>query len=117
MAVTPGADHGWPRCVGDNRPVAEYGGTEQVCADVPRSLAVFPAGATPTSVVVAPWDPTLLLVALWNEGQVVAVSTTTADSGVVYGGAEHPQHLTVDGDRVLLTDHVAGRILALERAG
>ena len=25
VAVEPGVDHGWPRCVGDNRPVAEYG--------------------------------------------------------------------------------------------
>ncbi len=116
VPVTPGADHGWPHCVGDNRPVAEYGGSEEGCAEVPRPIAVFPAGATPTSVVVSPWDPTVLLVALWNEGQVVAVSTNVADGGydVVYEGAEHPQHLTVDGDCVLLTDHVAGRIISLK---
>ena len=121
VPVTPGIDHGWPRCVGDNRPVAQYGGTVSGCADVPRPLAVFGAGATPTSVVVAPWDPAVLLVALWNEGRVVAVpvdaSTVPVDGNgyeTVFDGVEHPQHLTVDGDRVLLTDHVAGRILALE---
>ncbi len=116
VSVTEGADHGWPRCVGDNRPAVEYGGTDAACADVPRSLAVFPAGATPTSVVASPWNPEVLLVALWNEGEVVAVSATGGDSAaveVVYSGAAHPQHLTVDGDRVLLTDHVSGRIVAL----
>ncbi len=113
VPVVEGADHGWPRCVGDNRPVAEYGGTEAACADVPRSLALFPAGATPTSVVAAPWDQAVLLVALWNEGEVAAVSTDDGSYEIVYTGAEHPQHLTVDDDRVLLTDHVAGRIIAL----
>ncbi len=116
VPVTPGADHGWPRCVGDNRPVAEYGGSESVCAEVPRSEALFPPGSTPTSVVVAPWDDGLLLVALWNTGQVVAVAAgdgadTTFE--VVYTGAERPQHLTVDGDRVLLTDHGSGSIIGL----
>ncbi len=121
VPVTPGADHGWPRCVGDNRVVIEYGGTEQDCATKPRPLAVFPAGATPTSVVAAPWDPEVLLVALWNEGQVVAVSTGSGPAAgegtysVASTVAEHPQHLTVDGDQVLLTDHVAGRIIALSR--
>lgn len=116
VPVVDGADHGWPRCVGNNRAVIEYGGTEAACAEAPRSLALFPAGATPTSVVVAPWDPQVLLVALWNEGQVVAVSSNAGDPAafdVVYTGAQHPQHLTVDGDRVLLTDHVAGRVIAL----
>jgi len=116
VPVVEGVDHGWPRCVGDNRAVVEYGGTEAGCAEVPGSLALFAAGATPTSVVAAPWDPELLLVALWNKGQVVAVSSTAGDPAafdVVYTGAEHPQHLTVDGDRVLLTDHVAGRVVAL----
>ncbi|MEX1288517.1 MAG: glucose sorbosone dehydrogenase, partial [Acidimicrobiia bacterium] len=37
VAVEAGADHGWPRCVGDNRPVAEYGATDADCADVPHS--------------------------------------------------------------------------------
>lgn len=119
VPVVEGADHGWPRCVGDNLPVAEYGGTEAACVGVPGSLAVFRAGATPTSVVAAPWDPQVLLVSLWNEGQVVAVSTSAGDPGgfeIVYTRAEHPQHLTVDGDRVLLTDHIAGRIVALTEA-
>lgn len=116
VPVVEGVDHGWPRCVGDNRAVVEYGGTEAECATVPPSRALFPAGATPTSVVVAPWDTDVLLVALWNEGEVVAVPTDgdgDGEYGVVYTGADHPQHLTVDGDRVLLTDHVAGRIVAL----
>ncbi len=118
VAVQPGADHGWPRCVGDNRAVAEFGGTDQYCTQVPASQAVFPAGATPTGLAVAPWDSGQLLVALWGTGEVVAVSADTAAAPstptVVYDGADRPQHLVADGDRVLLVDHATGRILALE---
>lgn len=116
VVVEPGRDHGWPRCVGDNRPVAQYGATAAACSAVPRSLAVFAPGATPTSVVVAPWDDDLVLVALWNEGRVVGVSLS--DPGApdeVSAAAEHPQHLAVFGDRVLMTDHTAGTIVALSR--
>ncbi|MDY7104349.1 MAG: PQQ-dependent sugar dehydrogenase [Actinomycetota bacterium] len=117
VAVTPGADHGWPACVGDNRPVDEYGGTEESCAEVPGSQATFEVGATPTSIVVAPWDPDQLLVTLWVSGEVVSIpadpDAAPAEPTVVFDEVERPQHLTVDGDRVLLVDHDGGRILAL----
>lgn len=119
VAVQPGLDHGWPRCVGDNRPVAEYGGSGPACRDVPGSHAVFEPGATPTSVVVAPWDPDTLLVALWNRGEVLAVPRSAASSphtGEVFlSGIEHPQHLVVDGSRLLVVDHGGGRVLAVSR--
>ncbi|MEL7210563.1 MAG: glucose sorbosone dehydrogenase, partial [Actinomycetota bacterium] len=31
VAVVAGADHGWPRCVGDRVPVAEFGGAASAC--------------------------------------------------------------------------------------
>jgi glucose/arabinose dehydrogenase len=117
LAVSPGLDHGWPRCIGDNLPVAEFGGTEAGCRDVPRSHAVFEAGATPTSVAVAPWDPDTLLVALWNLGLVVTVPRAAADGPVeavpFIEGIDHPQHLVADGDRLLVVDHGGGRIIAV----
>jgi len=68
---------------------------------------------------VAPWDEEVLLVSLWNRGEVVALSTTpqlVPESGdVVYDGVARPQHLAVDGNRVLLVDFDQGRILELSR--
>lgn len=121
IRVTPGDDAGWPFCVDDNRAVAEFGGTPEQCAASPRSHALFGAGATPTSIVVAPWDPDLLLVTLWITGTVVAVPTDPAGapySGqVIIDGIESPQALLVDGDRVLVADHESGTIFALTSAG
>lgn len=118
VTVERGDDHGWPACVGANRPIELYGGTEATCSAQPEAHARFEAGATPTSVVVAPWDDDVLLVALWAEERVVEVprlatgalpvATTTFLSGV-----GNPQHLTVDGNGVLLTDFDAGRILSV----
>lgn len=118
VAVVEGADHGWPTCVGDNRPVVEFGGTAESCASVPRSHVLFELGATPTSIVVAPWDDDRLIVALWNRGEVVSMPiaepVTAANSMVVFDGAARPQHLVVDEGRVLLTDFASGQIFALQ---
>jgi glucose/arabinose dehydrogenase len=117
VIAADGDDFGYPRCIGDRTPVAEFGVTEAACVGTPRSHALFEPRSTPTSVVVAPWDATTVLVALWVSGEVVAVPT--AEEGapheprVVFEDVEHPQHLLVDGDRVLLVDHGGGRILGL----
>lgn len=122
MLVEPGVDFAWPRCIGDGTPVEQYGGTDAECADAPRSLALFEPGATPTSIAVAPWDPDVLVVALWNRGEVVTVSIADpappepVDPEVLLTGVEHPQHLLVDGDRLLVVDHDGGRILAVQGA-
>ncbi len=117
VAVGGLVDHGWPRCVGDNRAVDEFGGSAQVCDGVPRPHALFEIGATPTSVAVPPWDPTTLVVALWVSGDVVVVSTDPeligAQPVVVFDGADHPQDLVADGERLLLVDHGAGEIIEL----
>lgn len=118
VAIIPGADHGWPRCVGDNIAVAEFGGSEEECAELQPSQVLFSVGATPTGLAFAPWEAGQLLVALWGTGEVVAVSVESAKapSGpmVVFDGAERPQHLVAEGDRVLVVDHATGRILALQ---
>lgn len=117
VAVVPGADHGWPACVGDNRPVAERGATVATCAAVPRSHSVFAPGATPTGLAVAPWDASQLVVALWVEGRIVSVPIESDDGPVaattLTDDIGRPQHLVTDGDRLLATDHERGQILAL----
>ncbi len=113
VAVSRRADHGWPHCVDDNRPVAEFGGSPERCADVPRSLTTLGVGATPTSVVVSPWNPDELVVALWKTGEVVAVRTDTpqAQPRVLIRGLSNPQHLVVDDDRLMLSEFGTGRLL------
>lgn len=117
VQVSRGDDGGWPFCVDDNRVVAEFGGTPEICAESPSSHALFGPGSTPTSIVVAPWDPELLLVTLWITGTVVAVPTDPAGAPyvgqVIIDGIESPQSLLVDGDRVLVADHETGTVFAL----
>jgi len=118
VAVNEGDDAGWPFCVENNRPVAEFGGTTNSCASVPSSHALFGAGATPTSFVIAPWDPDVFLVALWLRGEVVEIPRAAPPSSphaatVFTASVESPQHLLIDGDRVLLSDHASGQIFAI----
>lgn len=119
VAVTPGVDHGWPRCIGDRTPVIEFGADAAECDAGPPSQALFGPGATPTSVVVSPWDVEQLLVALWVEQRVVAVPAGSEgrphDPVDVVTGELRPQHLLVDGDRLLIVDFDGGRILAMEQ--
>ena len=119
VEVVPGVDHGWPRCVGDRVPVAEFGAGSADCAGGPPSQALFAPGATPTSVAISPWEPDTLLVALWVEQRVVAVPTAASGRPHqpvdVVTGDLRPQHLLVDGDRLLIVDFDGGRILALQR--
>lgn len=121
VRVVAGADHGWPYCVGDNRPVAEYGGTAARCAGVPPSLTTFDPGATPTGIAVAPWDADILIVALWNEGRIVAVPIPDdgepAPSATFASGLVGPQHLQTDGDRLLLSEFGTGRIIEITATG
>ncbi len=124
VAVVPGVDHGWPQCVGDNRLVVEYNEANGDCPDAPPSTALFPSGATPTSVspLPAPFSD-LLAVALWNTGEVVVVAVSGSSTGadaqgptdytVAYEGVERPQHLVLNNGRLLLTGHQAGTIVAL----
>lgn len=111
--VIPGADFGWPQCAGDREPVVRYGGNVEHCAQTRAPVALFAPGATPTSVAIAPWDENVLLVALWNRGEVVQVKVTPAGdnaSGQVspfLRGLQNPQHLLVWRDGSLLVDDFA----------
>jgi len=118
LAIDPGDDAGWPQCVDDNRPVVEFGGTEELCRASPRSHALFGTGATPTSLVVTPWDSNSFIVALWVSGEVVTVPVSASPDGphepeLFIEGIETPQHLLVDGDGVLLSEHGSGRIIRI----
>lgn len=109
VAVTEGRDHGWPGCVGNNRPVAEFGVTD--CGDVPGSQAVFDPGATPTGIVVSPFDEDQLLVALWVTGQLVSVPLDpAAASRVIVDELSSPQHLVVHEGRLYVSEFGRNRI-------
>ena len=117
VAVVNGVNHGWPVCVGDNRPVAELGASEDTCDGIPPSHAVFAPGATPTSIVVSPFDPGQLLVALWNEQRVISIPR---DAGAVphqpttfLNDLVNPQHMVAVGDELWLTEFGKGRILKI----
>lgn len=118
VAVVEGANHGWPACVGDNRPVAESG-IDEPCSGVPRSQATFAPAATPTGLAVSPWRPGALVVALWLEGRIVEISADPADAPapatLVTDRVARPQHLEADGDRLLATDHEAGTLVEIRR--
>jgi glucose/arabinose dehydrogenase len=112
-------DAGWPRCIGDGTPVTEFGGTADSCEQTLSPHAVFDEGATPTSVVVSPWDAEHLLVTMWNQGEVVAVprsGPTPVDVEPFLTGIEHPQSLLAAGDRLLVVDFDGGEILEVRRA-
>jgi glucose/arabinose dehydrogenase len=109
--VTPGEDYGWPACVGDREPVANFGGDPGRCDRTVRPHATFaPTGATPTSVVLSPFDDGELLVALWNAGRIVAVPLEGGAPTDVLAGLDQPQHLLTDGDTLLLSEHGTGTI-------
>lgn len=122
VLIQNSADHGWPWCVGDNREVAEFtqaaGEAVLECSSLPRPVALFEPGATPTSVVQAPWDTDTLIVSLWNRGKIVEVpmSGGPLEPGQpsILEGVAHPQHLLVDGQSLLVVDFDGGRILKLE---
>ncbi|MGI9613368.1 MAG: PQQ-dependent sugar dehydrogenase [Acidimicrobiales bacterium] len=114
VAVEAGADHGWPRCVENNRAVVEFGGDDKTCAETPESIAVFGVGATPTSVALSPFEAGVLLVSLWNEGRIVQIDTTSSDASAVgdlLAGLDRPQHLVSTDDALYATEFGSGRIL------
>ncbi len=119
VVASAGDDFGYPRCIGDNEPVQAFDVTEEDCSAAPSSHALLGRRSTPTSVAVAPWDDELVLVALWSGGEVVGVpvepDVRPHEPDVVVDGIGHPQHLLVDGDRLLVVDHTLGRILVVTR--
>jgi len=121
VAIAPGDDGGWPQCFGNNRPALEFGGTQAGCAASPPSHAIFGLGATPTSIVLAPWGDDEFVVALWLPGQVVTVPRQQPGSEphepvVLLEGIESPQHLLVLDEQLLVSDHETGQIFSVTKA-
>ncbi len=116
VQVVVGADHGWPYCVGPNRPVVEFG--QESCDGVPESIVTFGPGATPTSVVMSPFVEGGLHVALWNRGEVVSLSQQAqpgrGDGAVPFlSGLAGPQHLVAYDGRLYISEFGAARILVI----
>jgi len=116
VQVVEGGDHGWPYCVGSNRPVVEFG--QENCDGVPESIVTFGPGATPTSVVLSPFVDGGLHVALWSRGEVVSMSQEAkpgrGDGFVPFlSGLAGPQHLVAHDDRLYISEFGADRILAV----
>ncbi len=118
LRVVSGADHGWPYCVGQNRPVVEYGQAD--CDGVPETVVAFDPGATPTGLVVSPFVDGGLHVSLWTRGLVVSVSSQASpgagDSFVpLISGLAGPQHLVAHEGDLYISEFGANRILRLSR--
>ncbi|MFO7632714.1 MAG: PQQ-dependent sugar dehydrogenase [Caldilinea sp.] len=120
--VVVGADFGWPQCAGDRQPVQRYGGTPERCAETRQPVALFPPGVTPTSVASAPWDEAILLVALWNTGEIVQVKVSFEGDNAVgelssfLTGLRNPQHLLAWRDGSLyVSDFATGSIYQITK--
>lgn len=114
------ADYGWPTCYGRQRPARNTGGTREGCQKTRAPLALFPRGATPTSVVVSPFDHDnfdheKLLVAFWARAQVVQVDARTGETTPFLSDIPFPQHLLSDGETLLVSSFSRGVVYRLER--
>jgi len=120
--VVSGANYGWPQCFGNQEPALNRDGTAEICTQTEPPITLFPPQATPTSIVVAPWDNSVLLVALWLRGEVTAVQIQQDADGRFTGtntpfitGITNPQHLLPTPDGALLaSDYRTGTIYRIE---
>lgn len=117
--VIPGDDYGWPACVGDRVPVEAFDGDRDRCARTAAPHTTFsPVGATPTSIVVSPFDDGRFVVALWNADRVVTVPISgDGEVADLLGGISRPQHLLVDGDALLVSEHTSGTVWRVSERG
>jgi glucose/arabinose dehydrogenase len=122
--VIAGADFGWPQCFGNQEPALNRAGTAEICSQTAWPVALFPPQATPTSIVVAPWDESVLLVALWLRQEVTAVSLSevngrfTGTTTPFITGFGNPQHLLPSPDGALLvSDYREGVIYHVAPVG
>lgn len=116
--ITPGGFYGWPRCLGDNLLATSYGAQPGDCNAALPPVALFGPAATPVSLVESPFQPGVLLVALWGPTtpSVVAVDTTVTPATVTpfLTGLAHPQSLlALSPAQLLITDYDTGQIWAV----
>jgi glucose/arabinose dehydrogenase len=116
-------DFGWPRCYGNREAAANWGGTPELCATTTPPVALFAPRASPVSLALAPWDESVVLVALWVANEVVAVPVAAAEPLLAGDPVEplaattflsnvfNPQALLDDGDGgLLVAEYATGRI-------
>jgi glucose/arabinose dehydrogenase len=119
--VEAGGGYGWPGCYGLREPALNYGGTADLCAATLPPIALLPPRSTPTGIVESPWEPGVLLVALWQQGEIVRIDPATATERVaavpevILSGLGQPQHLLLTADGLLVSDHASGTIQLLQR--
>ncbi len=94
---------GWPDCAGD-----------ETCPGVASPLATFDPRSTPTGVAVFGDDA---YVALFVTGQIVRVPLTGGATTIVVDGLEGPHSLLVYDGRLLVSEHLTGRVLELSSIG
>ena len=107
--VVSSGDYGCPQCFGNQEPALNRDGTAEICAQTEPPITLFPPQNTPTSIAVAPWDDSVLLVALWIGGEVTAVQLEAGADGRFTGtntpfitGIVNPHHLLPTPDGALL---------------
>ena len=122
--IIEGANYGWPQCYGNQEPALNREGTAEICARTELPVALFPPQATPTSIVVAPWDDSVLLVTQWLRGEITAVSLSEQDGRFVGTSSPfltnilNPQHLLPTPDGALLfSEHRSGAIWRISPTG
>jgi glucose/arabinose dehydrogenase len=120
--VMIGANYGWPQCFGEQEPALNRDGTPEICAQSEPPVTLFPPQTTPTSIVVSPWDESVLLVALWLRQEITAVQLEETADGRFTGtntpfitGIPNPQHLlpTPNG-ALLVSDYRTGVIYRIQ---
>jgi glucose/arabinose dehydrogenase len=120
--VMIGANYGWPQCFGEQEPALNRDGTPEICAQSEPPVTLFPPQTTPTSIVVSPWDESVLLVALWLRQEITAVQLEETADGRFTGtntpfitGIPNPQHLLPAPDGALLvSDYRTGVIYRIQ---
>lgn len=120
--VVPGADFGWPQCFGFQEAARNNGGTPERCANTRAPVALFEPQTTPTSIAISPWEPDVLLVALWTSGSIMRLPVTVSGNNAAGSaeafitGLQNPQHLLPlpDGS-LLISDHSAGTLYRVTR--
>ena len=114
--VVPGADFGWLHLQASRTPVAASAAPPNAAPPAAAS-ALFPPGATPTSVAFAPWAAEILLRGLVGAGRGrPGEDDTTRDNttGVVepfMEGLRNPQHLLPWPDGSLLVSEFGTGII------
>lgn len=122
--IVDGGEYGWPRCVADQAPVSESGGSREECAQTERPAAILEEASTPTGLVASPWEDDELIVAQWVTGEIVTVAPALdreeeqpAEPELFLEGLDNPQDLHVRDGALLVTEHATGAIVELVADG